>query len=120
MGPMSRKGFMKRLGTVAVAVVSVALVTLGVVRAQQRRPPASAAGVNMTLTPMDYIEIQQLVIRYAKALDGCTNNGYDYADLYAPDGWFAGSTDGVTGDSVQGPRAAGRGRRAAARSSAPS
>jgi len=86
---------MKRIGTVIVAIVSVALVTLGVVRAQQGRAPSAAAGVPMTLTPMDYIEIQQLVIRYAKALDGCTNNGYDYADLYAPDGWFAGSTDGV-------------------------
>ena len=41
-----------------------------------------------TLTALDYIEIQQLVNRYAFALDTCSNNGYDYADLYAPDGIF--------------------------------
>jgi SnoaL-like domain len=39
-----------------------------------------------TLTPMDYIEIRQLVNRYAFALDTGSNNGYDYADLFAPDG----------------------------------
>jgi hypothetical protein len=40
------------------------------------------------LTALDYIEIQQLVNRYAFAIDNCTNNGYDYADLYTPDGVF--------------------------------
>src|SRR6478672_13512554 len=40
------------------------------------------------LTALDYIEIQQLVNRYAFAIDNCTNNGYDYADLYTPDGIF--------------------------------
>jgi hypothetical protein len=35
----------------------------------------------VTLTPMDYIEIRQLVNRYAFALDTGSNNGYDYADL---------------------------------------
>jgi hypothetical protein len=37
---------------------------------------------------MDYIEIRQLVNRYAFALDTGSNNGYDYADLFAPDGEF--------------------------------
>ena len=41
-----------------------------------------------TLTALDYIEIQQLVNRYAFAIDTCSNNGYDYADLYTPDGIF--------------------------------
>jgi len=41
------------------------------------------------LTPQDYIDIQQLNARYAVAIDSCTNSGYDYADLYAPDGTFA-------------------------------
>ena len=35
------------------------------------------------LTTQDYIDIQQLVARYAYAIDNCTNSGYDYADLYA-------------------------------------
>jgi hypothetical protein len=42
----------------------------------------------MTLTPMDYIEIRQLVNRYAFAVDTGGNNGYDYAELFAADGEF--------------------------------
>ena len=40
------------------------------------------------LTAMDYIEIRQLVNRYAFALDTGGNNGYDYADLFSVDGEF--------------------------------
>jgi SnoaL-like domain len=39
-----------------------------------------------TLTPADYIEIQQLLARYAYALDTGANDGYMYADLFAADG----------------------------------
>ncbi len=42
----------------------------------------------MTLTALDYIEIQQLVARYARAIDTCSNNGYDYANLFTEDGAF--------------------------------
>jgi hypothetical protein len=41
-----------------------------------------------SLTPQDYIDIQQLVARYADAVDTCSNNGYDYADLYTQDGTY--------------------------------
>jgi len=47
-----------------------------------------AATKTTALTALDYIEIQQLVNRYAFAIDTCSNNGYDYADLYTPDGIF--------------------------------
>jgi len=47
-----------------------------------------------TLTPQDYIAIQQLVSKYAYAIDECTNRGYDYADLYTPDGSFSVSRGG--------------------------
>jgi len=40
------------------------------------------------LTALDYAEIQQLLHKYAFALDTCSGNGYDYADLYTPDGVF--------------------------------
>ena len=52
---------------------------------------AAQAPSTRTVTPLtaqDYIDIQQLLNRYAFALDTCANNGYDYADLYAPDGIF--------------------------------
>ena len=55
-----------------------------------------------TLTTQDYIDIQQLNARYAVAIDECTNNGYDYAALYADDGWFSSSRDGRLGTKVQG------------------
>jgi hypothetical protein len=55
-----------------------------------------------TLTAQDYIDIQQLIARYAVAIDECTNKGYDYAALYADDGWFTSSRDGRLGTKVQG------------------
>jgi hypothetical protein len=47
----------------------------------------------MTLTANDYVEIGQLVVRYAWILDHCTNGGYDYADLYVEDGQFSAAED---------------------------
>ena len=64
-------------------VLSVCLVLIPNVHAQQ-----SATASHPTLTAQDYIDIQQLLNRYAFALDTCSNNGYDYADLYTPDGIF--------------------------------
>jgi hypothetical protein len=43
----------------------------------------------MKLTALDYAEIQQLAVKYAWLLDRCANGGYDYADLYVPDGQFS-------------------------------
>jgi hypothetical protein len=68
-----------RTGAIVLAGSAIALLTI----ATQR-----SAGQTKTLTPQDYIDIQQLVNRYAFALDTCSNNGYDYADLYTPDGVF--------------------------------
>jgi hypothetical protein len=63
-------------------VLVVALATLGIValRAQSRSGPS--------LTAMDYVQIRQLVARYAFALDTGSNNGFDYADLFTADGEF--------------------------------
>ena len=40
------------------------------------------------LTALDYQEITQLINRYAYGIDTCANNGYDYADVFTPDGVF--------------------------------
>jgi hypothetical protein len=53
----------------------------------------------MQLTALDYIEIEQLTRKYAWAIDTCSNDGFDYADLYTPDGTFI---DGQTGRRWQG------------------
>ena len=84
----------------ALMVATLGLVALVAVQAQQKG--TQAADKPMTLTALDYIEIQQLVARYAYAIDNCTNNGYDYADLYTADGWFGASRDGQVGNKFQG------------------
>ena len=71
---------------VAVAALSVALIVMVWILVQQQR--ASAAVKTPVLTALDYAEIGQLVNRYGQAIDTCSNDGYDYADLYTPDGVF--------------------------------
>src|SRR6187549_2379214 len=66
------------------AILGVALAALVAVASGQVNSTPKA----MTLTPMDYVEIRQLVNRYAFALDTGSSNGYDYADLFAADGEF--------------------------------
>jgi hypothetical protein len=43
----------------------------------------------LELTALDYFQIQQLVAKYAQYFDTWSNNRYDYADLFAEDGFFA-------------------------------
>ena len=66
------------------AALGAALVIAIFLLAQGQRVHAKSSG----LTAMDYIEIQQLANRYGQTIDTCSNNGYDYADLYTPDGVF--------------------------------
>ena len=67
---------------IALAGFVVAVLIAGVVLMQ--RP----GGTERKLSAEDYAEIQQLVYRYAHAIDTCANDGYDYADLYTEDGIF--------------------------------
>jgi hypothetical protein len=63
---------------------------------------AQAPAAPPQLTALDYIEIQQLVSKYARAIDTCSNNGYDYADLFTADGYFAPEQNGKIGNKAQG------------------
>jgi hypothetical protein len=83
--------------TSSIAVVLIALLALpgGAFAGQGSAAPAA-------LTALDYFEIGQLVSKYARAIDTCSNNGYDYADLFTPDGFFAPSQNGVIGNKMQG------------------
>ena len=69
-----------RTGFGAVLLTAV----LAAAASGQVKPTAKSTA----LTAMDYIEIRQLVNRYAFALDTGGNNGYDYADLFSADGEF--------------------------------
>lgn len=66
----------------AALIGAVLLSALGAVWAQQDSPD------EWRLTADDYFEIEQLMYRYAHAIDTCANDGYDYADLYTDDGVF--------------------------------
>jgi hypothetical protein len=80
----------------------VGLLTAVSLQAQQTRPAKPT-----TLTPQDYIDIQQLSAKYAFAIDTCTNGGADYADLYTDDGEFSVSQQwGVAGNRKTKGRAA--------------
>jgi len=52
------------------------------------------SGKAPALTAMDYIEIRKLVAGYAYGLDGGGDNGYKYADLFAPDALVFGRVSG--------------------------
>jgi hypothetical protein len=79
--------------TFAAAVTTAALLAA---------PAASFAQKPMELTALDYIEIQQLVAKYARAIDTCSNNGYDYADLFTADGIFLPNVNGRSIPGIQG------------------
>ena len=78
----------------SATILAFALLLPGAALAQQKV---------MQLTAMDYFEIQQLVAKYARYIDTCSNNGYDYADLYTADGIFLPVMNGKpAGNGIQG------------------
>jgi SnoaL-like domain len=87
--------------SVAAVGVSVLALVAGL-HAQQKSATRAAAKPVPSLTALDYIEIEQLVYRYGWALDSGADNGFAYADLYAPDGIFTGTNQGPSGRSYKG------------------
>jgi hypothetical protein len=83
--------------TIVAAALGAAILIPAAARGQQ-----AAAKPNMELTALDYFQIQQLVSRYAQAIDTCSNSGYDYADLFTADGFFAPFTNGQIGRKAEG------------------
>lgn len=55
-------------------------------------PVAAYSQKTLTLKPSDYTAIEQLTARYPYEIDHCSNNGYDYADMYTKDGIFGVSS----------------------------
>jgi hypothetical protein len=75
-------------------ILALFLILTSTASAQKTGPAELAA--------LDYFQIQQLVAKYARAIDTCSNNGYDYADLFTPDGFFAPSMNGKVELKFQG------------------
>ena len=67
--------------------------------AQELVPKAPPNAIEFTA--QDYAEIEQLAVRYAWLLDSCVNGGYDYADLYVPDGQFSVAEEFGTTSNAQ-------------------
>ncbi len=90
---------MKRTNFLHKISVLIALVSIQPGNAHElvdKMPPDA-----MQLTAEDFVEIQQLAVRYAWILDHCTNGGYDYADLYVDDGQFSAAEDWGTTSNEQ-------------------
>jgi hypothetical protein len=90
---------MTHRGVLIALTLGIAVGLPATVPARQR--PATPPAVHV-LTALDYFEIGQLVAKYARAIDTCSNNGYDYADLFTADGFFAPAQDGKVGNRMQG------------------
>ena len=84
---------------VSYRILVVAAISMNTCLAWGQAPTEAKPKPVVQLTALDYIEIEQLNRKYAWALDTCTNDGFDYADLYTPDGAFV---DGKTGKRWQG------------------
>src|SRR5262245_43179871 len=76
----------RMIGMLTVFAIGGLLVSAAVLRGQQRS--ASTTTAVPSLTPQDYLDIQQLVSNYPYGLDGNTDNGASYANLFAPGGIF--------------------------------
>ena len=84
---------MSKAKAVTALSLSIAIAGIGWVYAQQR-------SMHSTLTPEDYIEIEQLYANYVRATDmGGAGDGSDYAANFTPDGEF-----GANGEN-KGPEA---------------
>src|SRR5204863_1205656 len=86
----SKERFMFRR-TLTMAAMLAATAAAGAQAPRAAKAPS--------LTPQDYIEIQQLSARYAFDIDTCVNAGADFADLFTDDGEFSVSQQwGVPGN----------------------
>jgi uncharacterized protein (TIGR02246 family) len=86
----------KTVPTTALGIAIAVLLSLTVLPAQKEAPRTRS------FSDRDQIEIQQLVRKYAWALDSGDNYGYAFADLFTPDGVFVGTNQGPNGVSYQG------------------
>ena len=69
-----------------VAIVAACVLAFMAGRAQSEATSVQAQ--ERAFSALDYQEITQLINRYAYGIDTCANNGYDYADVFTPDGVF--------------------------------
>ena len=76
--------------------LSAALVVLGMVSSAG----SALAQEGAKLQAQDYLDIRQLIDRYAHILDNCVGNGYRYADMFTADGTFGVSSEWGKGAKI--------------------
>jgi len=74
-----------RMGSILVAG---ALVLVAFWAGHAQSGATTVAAQSGALTALDYAEITQLINRYAYGIDTCGGNGFDYANVFTPDGVF--------------------------------
>ncbi len=79
---------MKHWTSILIAIVCAGVLTL--LLSLRQGGPVAAQAASPALTAEDYVQIQQLVARYPHVLNTSANNGYDYAELFTPDGVMIG------------------------------
>src|SRR3954462_8122273 len=82
---------MRAIRTMLPVVLAAGVLTAiagGSVLDARQKSTTQASSRAQALTPLDYIEIRQLVARYGYAVDTGADNGNMYAELFAPDGAF--------------------------------
>ena len=84
--PTAQRRIMLKFQWLATVVLSatVGAATTALILSMPRVDAAAAP----KLSAADYQEIAQLTNKYAYGIDTCANNGYDYADVFTPDGEF--------------------------------
>ena len=75
----------KRMGSI---LVTGALVLAAYWAGHTQFAATTLAAQSGALTALDYAEITQLINRYAYGIDTCGGNGFDYANVFTPDGEF--------------------------------
>jgi hypothetical protein len=96
---------MAKSNVLTLALIGITGMSLAYAAYMGTRVEEPLAAQNRTagkLTAEDHVEIRNLVAKYARAIDTCSNNGYDYADLYTPDGTFNSSRAGKLGTPYEG------------------
>src|SRR5262245_24502495 len=74
--------------------MAIALIVVAAAVTVSRAAPSAKAAAPAVLTAADYLEIQQLAVRYSYALDTGAKDGELFADLFAPGGAFISATRG--------------------------
>jgi hypothetical protein len=86
---------MQKRKALATAALAASLFAGGHIAAQK---PAKVVAAGRMLSAADYLEIQQLAVRYSYALDSGSNGAEMFANLFARDGVFISETRGpITG-----------------------